>query len=149
MEGILRRLQSLARTASFSGETETGQDLFLDKRTASGQPLLRGYGHVLAQAPSKKSAANVLLRRHLCQPQHVSAQAKLATGRVRVEEEILPGLSLVRGAGGACEALWPSENALRSVVLKRRSPKKAMELDVQHGPQKTRQRKRRTFFPER
>ena len=36
MEGILRWLQSLARTAGFSGETETGQDLALPRR-AHGQ----------------------------------------------------------------------------------------------------------------
>ena len=56
------------------------------------------------------------------QPQHVSAQTKLATGRATgracVEEEILPGLSLVGGASGACEALQPSQNALHSAVFK-------------------------------
>ena len=37
MEGILRWLQSLARTAGSSDETETEQDLFFDTRTTRKQ----------------------------------------------------------------------------------------------------------------
>ena len=44
-------------------------------------------------------------------------QTKLVTGHARVEEEILPGLSLVGGADGACEGLQPSQNALYSVAF--------------------------------
>lgn len=35
----------------------------------------------------------------------------------RREEETLPGLGLAGGAGGVCEALQPSQNALHSFVF--------------------------------
>ena len=48
--------------------------------------------------------------RRLRQPQHTSAQAKLATGRARAEKEIWPGPSPAGGAGGACAALHPPQD---------------------------------------
>ena len=60
MESILRWLQSLARTTGSSDETETGQDLFLNARTTSGQLGLRGY--VLWLAPTSLAPATARIR---------------------------------------------------------------------------------------